>query len=76
MEMTLALSLGLATLVVFLGHGPANGAIFAAGMAAYVLGRQGILSLRAERRKTKLGGPIMAVLAALALIAAIVLLVR
>ena len=76
MEMALALSLGIATLVVFLARGPANGAIFVAGIAAYVLGRQGILSLRAERRKTRLGGPIMAVLAALVLIAAIVVLLR
>ena len=72
LESLLALSLGVAVL----GHGPADGAFLVGGLAAYILGRQGLLHLRAEPRKTKLGGPITAILAALVLIAAIVFLAR
>jgi phosphatidylglycerol:prolipoprotein diacylglycerol transferase len=74
LELVLALSLGLVTLVAVLDHGPAGGAFFVGGLAAYTLVRQGLLRLRAEPRKTRLGGPIVAALAALALIAAVVLL--
>jgi hypothetical protein len=45
-------------------------------MAAYTLVRQGILHLRAEQRKTKYGGLVTAVLAALVLVGALVILVR
>src|SRR5713226_7919828 len=76
LELALALSLGLGALAVVLGHGPAGGAIFVAGLAAYTLVRQGLLRLRAEARKTRLGGLLTAVLAALVLVAAIVWLVR
>jgi hypothetical protein len=76
MELVLALSLGLGALVSVLSHGPAGGAIVVAALAAYTLVRQGILHVRAEARKTRLGGLLTAVLAALALIAAVVLLVR
>ena len=76
MESALALSLGLGSLVLVLGRGPTNGAIFVAGLAAYTLVRQGILHLRVEARKTRLGGLLTAILAALVLIAAIVWLVR
>lgn len=76
MESLLALSLGLGTLVGVLTHGPANGAFFVGGLATYTLVRQGILLLRAEPRKTKLGLPITATLATLVLIAAIFWLAR
>jgi phosphatidylglycerol:prolipoprotein diacylglycerol transferase len=76
METALALSLGLGALVAVLGHGPAGGAFFVAGLSAYTLVRQGLLRLRAERRKTRLGGLVTAALAALVLIATIVWLVR
>jgi phosphatidylglycerol:prolipoprotein diacylglycerol transferase len=76
LESALALSLGLGVLVVDLGHGPAGGAFFVGALAAYTLGRQGLLHLRAEPRKTKLGGLATSVLAAFVLVAAVVLLAR
>ena len=76
LELVLALSLGLGVLVAILVHGPAGGAFFFAAMAAYTLVRQGILHLRAEPRKTKYGGLVTAVLAALVLVGALVILVR
>jgi len=76
LELALAGILGLVVLVAVLRHGPAGGAFFVAGLAAYTLGRQGFLRLRAERRKTRLGGLLTAALAALVLIAAVVVLVR
>jgi phosphatidylglycerol:prolipoprotein diacylglycerol transferase len=76
LELALALSLGMGVLVTVLSHGPAGGAFFVGGLAAYVLGRQGILQLRTEPRKTRLGGLVTATLAALVLIAAVVFLVR
>ena len=74
LELTLALSLGLGSLVAILVHGPARGALFIAAMATYTLMRQGILHLRTELRKTKYGGLVTAALAALVLVAALVLL--
>jgi phosphatidylglycerol:prolipoprotein diacylglycerol transferase len=76
LESVLALSLGLGVLVVVLGHGPTNGAFFVAALAAYTLGRQGLLRLRAEPRKTRLGGLVTAAVAAIVLVAAVVLLAR
>jgi phosphatidylglycerol:prolipoprotein diacylglycerol transferase len=76
LESLLALSLGLGVLVAILVYGPKGGAFFVAALAAYTLVRQGILRLRAEPRRTKLGGPVTAIIAALVLIAAVVLLVR
>jgi phosphatidylglycerol:prolipoprotein diacylglycerol transferase len=76
LELVLAGILGLLVLVAVLGHGPAGGAFFVGGLAAYILGRQGILHLRAEPRKTRLGGLVTAALAALVLVAAVVLLVQ
>ena len=72
MESELALSLGVASLIAILYRGPANGAIFIAALAAYTLVRQRILHLRAEPRKTRLGLPVTAALAALVLVAAII----
>ncbi len=74
LESVLALSLGLGVLVAVLGHGSAGGAFFVAGLAAYTLGRQGLLRLRAEPRKTRLGGLATSALAALVLIVAVLLL--
>src|SRR5712692_4335279 len=65
-----------APVAAVLRHGPAGGAFFVAGLAAYTLVRQGLLHLRAERRKTRPGRLVTAVLAALVLIAAVVLLIR
>ena len=76
LELALAGILGLLVLVAVLRHGPAGGAFFVAGLAAYTLVRQGLLHLRAEPRKTRLGGLVTAVLAALVLIAAVVVLIR
>ena len=58
-EAALALGLGLVALVGLLTHsaaGGAGGAFFVGGLAAYTLGRQGILHLRAEPQRTRLGG--------------------
>ena len=76
LESVLALSLGLLVLVAVVDHGPAGGAFFVAGLAAYTLGRQGLLRLRAEPRKTRLGGLATSALAVLVLVAAVVLLAR
>ncbi len=71
MESLLAASVGVMALVVVWTLGSANGAIFVAGLSAYTLGRQGILLLRAEPRKTKVGLPIVVGLSSLALVAAV-----
>ncbi len=76
MESLLALSLGIVVLVAVLRHGPAGGVYFVGGLVAYTLVRQGILHLRAEPRKTKLGGLVTTVLATLVLIVTVVLLTR
>jgi phosphatidylglycerol---prolipoprotein diacylglyceryl transferase len=76
LELALALSLGLVVLVAVLRHGPAGSAFFVVGLAAYILGRQGILHLRAEPRKTRLGGLATSALASLVLVAAVVFLTR
>jgi phosphatidylglycerol---prolipoprotein diacylglyceryl transferase len=76
LESLLTLSLGLLVLVAVVRHGPSGGAFFIGALAAYILGRQGILHLRAEPRKTRLGGLVTAALAVLVLIAAVILLVR
>ncbi len=76
LESLLALSLGLGVLIAVLDHGPAGGVYFVGGLAAYILGRQGILHLRAEPRKTRLGGLFTAALSALVLLTAVVMLAR
>ncbi len=76
LESVLAGILGVGALVAVLSHGPAGGAFFVAGLAAYILGRQGILRLRSEPRKTRLGGLFTAAMAALVLVSAVVLLAR
>ncbi len=76
LESVLALSLGLGVLVAVLGYGTAGGTFFVAALAAYTMGRQGLLHLRAEPRKTRLGRLVTAALAALMFVAAVVWLVR
>ena len=76
LETALAGILGLGALVAVLSHGTAGGAFFIGALATYTLVRQGLLRLRAEPRKTRFGGLVTAVLAALILVAAIVLLIR
>ncbi len=74
LESVLAGILGLLVLVAVVGRGPMGGAFFIGGLAAYTLGRQGLLHLRAEPCKTRLGGLATSALAALVLVAAVVLL--
>lgn len=76
LESLIALALGIAVLAGVLSHGAASGAFFVAAVAAYTLARQGVLRLRAEPRRTAIGGPIIATLAALALVASVVFIVR
>jgi len=76
LESVLAGILGLGMLVAVLGHRPTGGTFFVAALVAYTLGRQGLLHLRAEPRKTRLGGLFTAALAALVLISAVVFLAR
>ncbi len=69
MESPLALGIGLLTLVAVLSHGSFGGAIFIAGLAAYTLFRQGILSLRGGPPKSPRVGQLTAVAAAFVLVA-------
>ncbi|HEY1620880.1 MAG TPA: prolipoprotein diacylglyceryl transferase family protein [Streptosporangiaceae bacterium] len=70
LEALACLLIGAAALVAFLlfGREP-GGAIFAGAMAVYVMARQGLLALRAERRRWPLAGPVTLVAAAAALLA-------
>jgi len=54
-ESGFALAVGGTVGVGVLSHGPARGAWFASGLAAYTIGRQGILQLRDERKSTQAG---------------------
>jgi phosphatidylglycerol:prolipoprotein diacylglycerol transferase len=74
MESAFALIVGVGALVAVLSRGPAGGAYFVAALAAYTLAREGLLRLRAE--PLKIGGPVIAAVSALVLVAAIVVLVR
>ena len=74
LELMLAGILGLGVLVAVLTYGPRGGALFVGGLAFYTFVRQGILHLRAEQRKTRLGRRVTAALAALVFIIAVVLL--
>lgn len=71
MELALALGIGLVALGSVLRHGPAGGAFFVAALATYTLGRQGILRLRAEPRRTRWGGMLTAMFAAASLVGSI-----
>jgi phosphatidylglycerol---prolipoprotein diacylglyceryl transferase len=77
LEALSALISGGAVLAVVLAAGLArSGPAAVVGLAAYTLCRQFILGLRAEPRVWRYGRPVTATIAALALIAGIVLLVR
>lgn len=73
LELTLALAVGVAALAVILVHGPASGAVLVGATAVYTLCRQGILLLRAERRKSLVGPPLTAAAAAVVLLADVAL---
>jgi len=77
LEALSALISGGAVLAVVLAAGLArSGPVAVVGLAAYTLCRQFILGLRAEPRVWRYGRPVTGTIAALALIAGIVLLVR
>jgi phosphatidylglycerol---prolipoprotein diacylglyceryl transferase len=77
LEALAALVCGVAVLIVVLIAGlPRSGPVAIVGLAAYTLCRQLILGLRAEPRAWRYGRPVTAAVAAIALIAGIVLLVR
>lgn len=70
-EALLCLAIGLVALALVLAAGlGTSGALLLGALAAYVLGRQFILPLRAEPRQTALGRPLVIGLSALALAAA------
>jgi len=73
LESLLSLGIGSAALLLVLLVRPAvPGAIFAAGLASYALGRQFLLPLRVEPRKSSLGRPFTIVAASGVLIADVV----
>jgi phosphatidylglycerol:prolipoprotein diacylglycerol transferase len=77
LEALAALISGAAVLAVVLAAGLArSGPVALVGLAAYTLCRQLILGLRAEARVWRYGRPVTGAIAALALIAGIILLVR
>jgi phosphatidylglycerol:prolipoprotein diacylglycerol transferase len=77
LEALSALISGGAVLVVVLINGLAqSGPAAVIGLAAYTLARQFILGLRAEPRMWRYGRPVTATIAALALIAGIILLIK
>lgn len=72
LESALALALGAVAVAIFINRGGIGGAIFAGALAAYTLGRQGILTLRAEPSLTKLAVPVTAVVSASVLVIAVI----
>jgi len=69
LESALTLAIGVALLIVVLTHHPAiPGALLATGLAAYTLGRQGLLLLRVERRRSAFRSSVVAVVAAVVLV--------
>lgn len=72
-ESGFALAVGGATALAVVKHGPAEGAWFVAALAAYTIGRQGILRMRDER-KSRRGGLVTAAIAAVVLVVDIVVL--
>jgi phosphatidylglycerol:prolipoprotein diacylglycerol transferase len=77
LEALSALVAGVAVLIVVLIDGLAqSGPVAVVGLAAYTLARQFILGMRAEPRVWRYGRPVTATIAALALIAGIILLIK
>jgi phosphatidylglycerol:prolipoprotein diacylglycerol transferase len=75
MESLFCLLAGLATLALFLWHGPAGGAIFVAALAAYTLFREGLLRLRTEKYETRLPALAIPIVSALVLVGALIFIV-
>lgn len=74
LESATALIVGATALLLLLHSKPAvPGALFVASFATYTLCRQFLLRLRAERRRSRIGGPITAAGSALILAADMVL---
>jgi phosphatidylglycerol:prolipoprotein diacylglycerol transferase len=72
-ESAFTLTVGAAVAVAVLNHGPARGIWFASSVAAYTIGRQGILRWR-EEQKSRVGGLVTAAIAAVVLLSSILLL--
>jgi phosphatidylglycerol:prolipoprotein diacylglycerol transferase len=68
LELGVALGIALAASAAILTYGPMGGGIFVAALSAYTLCRQGLLRIRVERRRSALGGPLTALVAALVLV--------
>jgi phosphatidylglycerol---prolipoprotein diacylglyceryl transferase len=75
LETAFTLCLGFGALVAVLKYGSLGGACFVAAMAAYTLGRERILQLRAEPHQTGPGEIATMAIAALALVLSIVIIV-
>ena len=75
MESGLALLIGVTVLTAIYFKNTSHGALFVAALSAYTLIRQGLLRLRLESRKSKLGGPLTAIAAAIVLAGMLVLLI-
>jgi phosphatidylglycerol:prolipoprotein diacylglycerol transferase len=75
MEALFCLLTGLVTLAVFLGHGPANGALFVAAVAAYTLFREWLLRVRVEKYETPLPQLAIPMASALVLIGSVIYIV-
>ncbi len=75
MESGLALLIGVTVLTAIYFENTFHGALFVAALSGYTLIRQGLLRLRLERRKSKLGGPLTAIAAAIVLVGMLVLLI-
>jgi len=72
LESQAALGIGVTALLAEIYSRPAvPGTIFLASFAAYTLCRQGLLRLRGEARRSALGGPIIAAVAAMVLVASL-----
>ncbi len=72
-ESVIALAIGAAALLAVTGPAPLrSGAVFAAAMAAFVLGRQLLFPLRAMPRNTSYGRPLTALVSILVLIGVVV----
>lgn len=69
LESALALATGAAVLAAVLTTGPHSGGLFVAAVAAYTLIRQGILLLREEPRRSRLGPIGIATIATVTLLA-------
>ncbi|GAC1326887.1 MAG: hypothetical protein NVSMB17_00130 [Candidatus Dormibacteria bacterium] len=73
LESLVAFSIGMAAALAFAySRSTLTGAIFVAACAAYTLARQGLLKMRGEARRSALGGPLTAAVAAVILAASVI----